>query len=98
MQQYLIFSTLLLAIGIVGLLKKKKNIIVLLMCIELILLAANTNFIIFAKYWGDISGQAFVFFVMTVAAAESAIGLALLVLIFREKQSINVEDLDQLKG
>jgi len=68
------------------------------MCIELILLAANTNFIIFAKYWGDISGQAFVFFVMTVAAAESAIGLALLVLIFREKQSINVEDLDQLKG
>ncbi len=98
MQQYLIFSTLLLAIGIVGLFVNRKNIIVLLMCIELILLAANTNFIIFAKYWGDISGQAFVFFVMTVAAAESAIGLALLVLIFREKQSINVEDLDQLKG
>ena len=98
MQQYLVFSTLLLAIGIAGLFINRKNIIVLLMCIELILLAANTNFILFSKYWGDISGQAFVFFVMTVAAAESAIGLALLVLIFREKHSINVRDLDQLKG
>jgi NADH-quinone oxidoreductase subunit K len=98
MQHYLIFSAMLLGIGIAGLFINRKNIIVLLMCIELILLAANTNFIIFAKYWGDISGQAFVFFVMTVAAAESAIGLALLVLIFREKRSINVEDLDQLKG
>lgn len=98
MEPYLIFSLLLLSIGMAGLFINRKNIIVLLMCIELILLAANTNFIIFAKYWGDISGQAFVFFVMTVAAAESAIGLALLVLIFREKHSINVEDLDQLKG
>jgi len=98
MQHYLIFSAMLLGIGIAGLFINRKNIIVLLMCIELILLAANTNFIVFAKYWGDISGQAFVFFVMTVAAAESAIGLALLVLIFREKHSINVEDLDQLKG
>jgi NADH-quinone oxidoreductase subunit K len=98
MQEYLIFSTLMLGIGIAGLFINRKNIIVLLMCIELILLAANTNFILFSKYWGDISGQAFVFFVMTVAAAESAIGLALLVLIFREKHSINVKDLDQLKG
>jgi NADH-quinone oxidoreductase subunit K len=98
MQPYLIFSLLLLSIGMAGLFINRKNIIVLLMCIELILLAANTNFIVFAKYWGDISGQAFVFFVMTVAAAESAIGLALLVLIFRQKNSINVEDLDQLKG
>lgn len=88
----------MLGIGLAGLFLNRKNIIVLLMCIELILLAANTNFIIFAKYWGDISGQAFVFFVMTVAAAEAAIGLALLMLIFREKSSINVEDLDQLKG
>ena len=98
MLYYLTFSTCMLAIGIAGLFINRKNIIVLLMCIELILLAANTNFVIFAKYWGDISGQAFVFFVMTVAAAEAAIGLALLMLIFREKNSINVEDLDQLKG
>lgn len=98
MQTYLIFSLLLLSIGMAGLFINRKNIIVLLMCIELILLAANTNFIIFSYYWGDIAGQAFVFFVMTVAAAESAIGLALLVLIFREKNSINVQDLDELKG
>jgi len=98
MLYYLTFSAIMLGIGIAGLFLNRKNIIVLLMCIELILLAANTNFIIFAKYWGDISGQAFVFFVMTVAAAEAAIGLALLMLIFREKNSINVEDLDQLKG
>jgi len=98
MLYYLTFSAIMLGIGIAGLFLNRKNIIVLLMCIELILLAANTNFIIFAKYWGDISGQGFVFFVMTVAAAEAAIGLALLMLIFREKNSINVEDLDQLKG
>lgn len=95
---YLLFSLMLFGIGIAGLFLNRKNIIVLLMCIELILLAANTNFVIFAKYWGDIGGQAFVFFVMTVAAAESAIGLALLVLVFREIKSINVEDLGQLKG
>lgn len=98
MPNYLIFSSLLLAIGVAGLFINRKNIIVLLMSIELILLAANTNFIIFANYWGDIAGQAFVFFVMTVAAAESAIGLALLVLVFRHKNSINVQDLNQLKG
>jgi NADH-quinone oxidoreductase subunit K len=95
---YLLFSAVLLAVGIAGLFINRKNIIVLLLCLELILLAANTNFIIFAKYWGDIVGQAFVFFVLTVAAAESAIGLALLVLVFREKQSINIDTLDQLKG
>lgn len=98
MTMQLIFSALLFAIGVAGLFINRKNIIVLLMCIELILLAANTNFVIFAKSWGDIAGQAFVFFVLTVAAAESAIGLALLVLVFREKHSINVEDLNQLKG
>lgn len=98
MSQHLIFSALLLSIGVVGLFINRKNIIVLLMCIELILLASNTNFIIFAKYWGDITGQAVVFFVMTVAAAESAIGLALLVLVFRDKDSIDVETLNQLKG
>lgn len=98
MNNYLIFTTLLLAIAIAGLFINRKNIIVLLMCLELILLAVNTNFIIFARHWGDITGQALVFFVMTVAAAESAIGLALLVQVFRDKQSINVDDLDQLKG
>lgn len=98
MLPYLIFSAMLFAIGLSGLFINRKNIIVLLMSIELILLAANTNFIIFAKYWGDISGQAFVFFVMTVAAAESAIGLALVVLVFRDKQTISIQDLDQLKG
>lgn len=98
MPNHLIFSALLLAIGVAGLFINRKNLIVLLMSIELILLAANTNFIIFANYWGDITGQAFVFFVMTVAAAESAIGLALLVLVFRYKNSINVQDLNQLKG
>jgi len=98
MPNFLIFSVLLLSVGVAGLFINRKNIIVLLMCIELILLAANTNFIIFAKHWGQISGQAFVFFVLTVAAAESAIGLALLVLVFRDKNSINVEELNQLKG
>lgn len=98
MLHYLIFSAMLLAIGLAGLFINRKNVIVLLMCIELILLAANTNFIIFSKYWGDISGQAFVFFVMTVAAAESAIGLALVVLIFRDQKTINIQDLDRLKG
>lgn len=98
MQTYVIFSTLLLAIGVAGLFINRKNIIILLMCLELILLAVNTNFVIFAKQWGDIAGQAIVFFVMTVAAAESAIGLALLVLVFRDQKSINVDDLDRLQG
>lgn len=98
MQHFLIFSILLFAIGLTGMFINRRNIIVLLMCIELILLAANTNFIFFAKYWGDVTGQAVVFFVMTVAAAEAAIGLALVVLVFREKHTINIEHLDQLKG
>ncbi len=98
MFNYLLFSTLLLTFGIAGLIISRKNIIILLMCLEIILLAANTNFVIFAKFWGDIAGQAFVFFVMTVAAAETAIGLALLVLVFRQKNSINVDDLNQLQG
>lgn len=98
MIEYVSFSTLLLIIGITGLLINRNNIIILLMCLELILLAANTNFIIFAKYWGDIAGQDIVFFVMTVAAAESAIGLAILVLVFRDRHGINVDDLNQLQG
>ncbi len=98
MLNYTLFSALLLAIGIAGLFINRKNIILLLMCLEIILLAINTNFIIYAHAWGDITGQAIVFFIMTVAAAESAIGLALLVLVFRDKHSINVDDLDQLRG
>ncbi len=98
MLHYLVFSTLLLVIAFAGLVINRKNLIVLLMCLELMLLAINTNFIIFARHWGDIGGQAFVFFVMTVAAAESAIGLALLVLVFRDRQSINVDDLNRLRG
>lgn len=98
MTQYTIFSAILLAIGIAGLFINRKNIILLLMCLELILLAVNTNFIIYAKLWGDIVGQGMVFFVLTVAAAEAAIGLAILVLVFRDKQSINVDVLDQLQG
>ncbi len=97
-EQYTIFSALLFAIGVAGLFINRKNIILLLMCLEIILLAVNTNFIIYAKLWGDIVGQGVVFFVMTVAAAESAIGLAILVLVFREKDSINVDELDQLQG
>ncbi|HKD74198.1 MAG TPA: NADH-quinone oxidoreductase subunit NuoK, partial [Ktedonobacterales bacterium] len=76
----------------------RKNVILLLMCIELLLLAANFNFIAFSRYLGDIHGQVFVFFILTVAAAESAIGLAILVVLFRERRSINVEDLDTLRG
>lgn len=95
---YVSFSTLLLAIGVAGLLLNRKNIIILLMCLEIILLAANTNFVIFAKYLGNIAGQDMVFFVMTVAAAESAIGLAILVLVFRAKNNISTDDLNQLQG
>ena len=75
-----------------------KNIIVLLMCIELMQLAVNFNFVAFSRYLGDIGGQIFVFFILTVAAAESAIGLAILVVVFRERRSIEVEDLDTLQG
>jgi NADH-quinone oxidoreductase subunit K len=76
----------------------RKNVIVLLMCIELMLLAVNFNFVAFSRYLGDIGGQIFVFFILTVAAAESAIGLAILVVVFRERRSIEVEDLDTLQG
>ncbi len=76
----------------------RKNVIVLLMCIELMLLAVNFNFVAFSRFSGDIGGQIFVFFILTVAAAEAAIGLAILVVLFRERRSINVEDLDTLQG
>lgn len=91
-------SAVLFAIAVAGVFLNRKNVILLLMCVELLLLAANFNFIAFSRYLGDIRGQIFVFFVLTVAAAESAIGLAILVVLFRERRSVNVEDLNTLKG
>ena len=95
---YLILAALLFAIGVVGVFLNRKNLIILLMAIELMLLAVNMNFIAFSHYLGDLSGQVFVFFILTVAAAESAIGLAILVALFRNLRSINVDDLGSLKG
>ncbi len=91
-------GALLFAIAVVGIFLNRKNVIVLLMAIELMLLAVNINFVAFAHFLGDISGQVFVFFILTVAAAESAIGLAILVVLFRNLNTIDVEDLDSLKG
>ena len=95
---YLVLGAILFAISIVGIFLNRKNVIVLLMAIELMLLAVNLNFVAFSHYWGDAAGQIFVFFILTVAAAESAIGLAILVVLFRNLDTINVEDLDSLKG
>jgi NADH-quinone oxidoreductase subunit K len=95
---YLILGAILFAISIVGIFLNRKNIIVLLMAVELMLLAVNMNFIAFSHYLGDAAGQIFVFFILTVAAAESAIGLAILVIMFRNLDTINVEDLDSLQG
>ena len=94
----LTLSGILFAIAVAGVFLNRKNVIVLLMCIELMLLAVNFNFVAFSRYLGDISGQIFVFFILTVAAAEAAIGLAILVVVFRERRSIEVEDLDTLQG
>ena len=95
---YLILGALVFAVGVVGIFLNRKNLIILLMAIELMLLAVNMNFIAFSHALGDLSGQVFVFFILTVAAAESAIGLAILVALFRNLRSINVADLDTLKG
>ena len=95
---YLILGAILFSIGVVGIFLNRKNLIILLMAIELMLLAVNMNFIAFSHYLGDLSGQVFVFFILTVAAAESAIGLANLVVLFRNLNTINVDDLDSLKG
>lgn len=95
---HLVLASLLFAISVFGIFMNRKNIIVLLMAIELMLLAVNMNFVTFSKYLGDPSGQIFVFFILTVAAAESAIGLAILVLLFRNLRSINVDDIGSLKG
>jgi NADH-quinone oxidoreductase subunit K len=98
LHHFLILAALLFSIGVVGIFLNRKNLIILLMAIELMLLAVNMNFIAFAHHLGDISGQVFVFFILTVAAAESAIGLAILVALFRNLRSINVDDLGSLKG
>jgi NADH-quinone oxidoreductase subunit K len=98
LSHYLVLGALLFSIGVVGIFMNRKNLIVLLMAIELMLLAVNMNFIAFAHFLNDISGQVFVFFILTVAAAESAIGLAILVALFRNLRSINVDDLGSLKG
>ena len=95
---FLILGALLFAISIVGIFLNRKNVIILLMAIELMLLAVNMNFLAFSYYLNDISGQVFVFFILTVAAAESAIGLAILVVLFRNLATINVDDLNALKG
>ena len=98
LSHFLILGAVLFAISIVGIFLNRKNVIILLMAIELMLLAVNLNFIAFSHYLGDMAGQVFVFFILTVAAAESAIGLAILVVLFRNLQTINVDDLDNLKG
>jgi len=95
---YLTLGAILFALSVVGIFLNRKNIIVLLMAIERMLLAINTNFVAFSHYLGDMHGQVFVFFILTVAAAEAAIGLAILMLLFRAKSSINVDDLNSLKG
>jgi NADH-quinone oxidoreductase subunit K len=98
LEHYLVLGAIVFAIGVVGIFLNRKNLVILLMAIELLLLAVNTNFVAFSHYLEDISGQVFVFFILTVAAAESAIGLAILVVLFRNRASIDVEDLDSLKG
>jgi NADH-quinone oxidoreductase subunit K len=96
--EYLIVAAVLFGMGMAGIVINRKNMIVLLMSIELVLLAVNTNFIAFSYYLNDIVGQVFVFFVLTVAAAEAAIGLAILVVFYRQRGTIEVQNLDALKG
>ena len=98
LSHYLVLGGVLFAISVLGIFLNRKNVIILLMAIELMLLAVNMNFIAFSHYLGDIHGQIFVFFILTVAAAESAIGLAILVVLFRNLRTINVDDLGSLKG
>jgi NADH-quinone oxidoreductase subunit K len=98
LSDFLVLGAILFAIAIVGIFLNRKNVIILLMAIELMLLAVNMNFVAFSRYLQDTAGQIFVFFILTVAAAEAAIGLAILVVLFRTMGTINVDDLDQLKG
>ena len=98
LSDYLTVAAILFGIGVAGIFLNRKNVIILLMCIELMLLAVNTNFIALSRYLNNDTGQIFVFFVLTVAAVEAAIGLGILVVLFRKMQTINVEALDKLKG
>jgi NADH-quinone oxidoreductase subunit K len=95
---YLLLAGVLFAIAVAGIFINRKNVILLLMCIELMLLSVNFNFVAFSRFLGNLDGQVFVFFILTVAAAEAAIGLAILVVLFRQRRSINVEELDAMKG
>ncbi|MDA8225914.1 MAG: NADH-quinone oxidoreductase subunit NuoK [Betaproteobacteria bacterium] len=98
LSHYLILGAALFALSVLGIFLNRKNLIILLMAIELMLLAVNMNFVAFSHYLGDPAGQIFVFFILTVAAAESAIGLAILVVLFRNLRTIHVDDMDHLKG
>ena len=98
LSHYLILSAILFAISVVGIFLNRKNLIILLMAIELMLLAVNMNFIAFSRFLGDPAGQVFVFFILTVAAAEAAIGLAILVVLFRNRSTINVAEMNSMKG
>ena len=98
LNHYLLLGAVLFCLSIAGIIINRKNMIVLLMCIELMLLAVNINFIAFSRFNAEVSGQVFVFFILTVAAAEAAIGLAILVTLFRNRRTINVAELDSLKG
>ncbi len=98
LSSYLTLAAILFAISVAGIFLNRKNVVVLLMCIELMLLAANINFVAFSHYLNDTAGQVFVFFILTVAAAEAAIGLAILVVLFRNRRSINVDQIGEMKG
>jgi NADH-quinone oxidoreductase subunit K len=98
LNHYLVLAAILFSISIAGIIINRKNLIVILMSIELMLLAVNLNFIAFSHFLNDLAGQVFVFFILTVAAAEAAIGLAILVVLFRNKQSINIADINEMKG
>ena len=98
LSDYLILGAILFALSVAGIFLNRKNVIILLMSIELMLLAVNLNFIAFSHYMNDLAGQVFVFFILTVAAAESAIGLAIIIVLFRRRQTINIQDLDSPKG
>ncbi len=95
---YLVLAAILFSIAVVGIFLNRKNVVILLMAIELLLLAVNINFVAFSYYLEDLAGQVFVFFILTVAAAEAAIGLAILIVLFRNRRTINVEDLNRLSG
>ena len=98
LEHYLTFGAILFALSIAGIIINRKNVILLLMCIELMLLSVNVNFVAFSRFLGNVDGQVFVFFILTVAAAEAAIGLAILVTLFRNRRTIDVADIDSLKG